>query len=248
MDAASGGEEGPSVKDDKGKDLDQALQDLGIATGDESSGGARLPSDLDLEAPLPVPGVIRDEGDARERTETFLVNLLLNLDPAYAVEVTQAADDEVSVEIYGGDAGKLIGKNGRTLAALEQICNAVINRREDSNVRVNVDVGGYKRRRDDRLRTHAKKIAAQVRKRGEPIELEPMSAAERRVVHMAVADDPEVASESTGEGRERRVVLMPLEALEPLEPDEADASDASDEANDAPEPDEANEPDAPREP
>jgi spoIIIJ-associated protein len=200
------------VNDDKGKDLDQTLQDLGIATDEDDAAGAQLPSELeDLEAPLPVPGVIQDEGDARERTETFLVNLLLNIDPAYAVEVTQAADDEVSVEITGGDAGKLIGKNGRTLSALEQISNAVINRREDSNVRVNVDVGGYKRRRDDRLRNEAKKVAAQVRKRGEPVELDPMSAAERRVVHMAVADDPDVTSESAGEGRDRRVVLKPLE-------------------------------------
>lgn len=191
------------------KDLDQALHDLGIATDDAPAPAERLPEDLDLEAPLPVPGVVQDEGDVRTRTETFLVDLLLNIDPAYAVDVTQAGDDEVSVEIYGGDAGRLIGKNGRTLAALEQIANAVINRREDSNVRVNVDVGGYKRRRDDRLREQAQKVAMQVAKHGEPIEMEPMSAAERRVVHMAVAADPSVTSESTGEGRDRRVVLKP---------------------------------------
>ena len=199
------------MSDDKGKDLDQALQDLGIGTDDETPSGARLPTDLDLDAPLAGPGVVGSEGDARERSEAFLVGLLLNIDPAYAVEVTRVDDDEVAAEIYGGDAGKLIGKNGRTLSALEQISNAVINRREDSNVRVNVDVGGYKRRRDDRLRNEAKKVAAQVRKRGEPVELDPMSAAERRVVHMAVADDPDVTSESTGEGRDRRVVLKPLE-------------------------------------
>lgn len=197
------------MSDKYDKDLDRTLQDLGIAT-DDTPAPTRLPGDLDLEAPLPVPGVVQDEGDARARTETFLVNLLLNIDPSYAVEVTQAADDEVSVDIFGGDAGRLIGKNGRTLQALEQIANAVINRREDSNVRVNVDVGGYKRRRDDRLRTHAKKVAADVARNGEAIELEPMSAAERRVVHMAVADDPEVTSESAGEGRDRRVVLKPL--------------------------------------
>lgn len=193
------------------KDLDQALQDLGIATEEgPPTPEDRLPEALDLEAPLPVPGIVQDEGDARRRTETFLVDLLLEIDPAYAVEVTQAADDEVSVEIHGGDAGRLIGKNGRTLAALERIANAVINRRETSNVRVNVDVGGYKRRRDDRLRTHAKKLATRVAEHGEPIELDPMSAAERRVVHMAVADEPAVTSESTGEGRDRRVVLKPL--------------------------------------
>lgn len=193
------------------QDLDKYLEDLGIRTGeDDEDPQARLPDDSDLEAPLPVPGAVRDEGDARERAESFMVNLLLNIDPTYAVDVTQPAEQEVSVEIYGGDPGRMIGKNGRTLAALEQIANAVINRREDSNVRVNVDVGGYKRRRDDRLREQAKQMAEKVRRSGEPVELEPMSAAERRVVHMAVADDPEVTTESAGQGRDRRVVLKPL--------------------------------------
>lgn len=191
------------------QDLDKYLEDLGIRTEEEDA-QTRLPDDSDLEAPLPVPGVVRDEGDARERAESFLVNLLLNIDPSYAVEVTQAAEHEVSVEIFGGDPGRMIGKNGRTLAALEQIANAVINRREDSNVRVNIDVGGYKRRRDDRLREQAKQLADKVRSSGQPVEFEPMSAAERRVVHMAVADDPEVTSESAGQGRDRRVVLKPL--------------------------------------
>lgn len=196
------------MNDDHRNDLDRTLQDLGIGTGDEG-GGPQLPDDLEFDAPLPGIGLIVDEGDVRERTETFLVNLLLNIDPAYAVEVHQTDDDEVAAEIFGGDAGRLIGKNGRTLAALEQICNAVINRSEDANVRVNVDVGGYKRRRDERLRGTAQKAADEVRKHGEPVALEPMTAAERRVIHMAVADDPDVISESSGEGRERHVVLMP---------------------------------------
>ncbi len=192
------------------KDLDRTLSDLGIVTGEEAD-GARLPEPdgEHLDAPAPVPGPIRDDGDPRERTEAFLVDLLVNFDPAYSVDVRETADDEVGAEIHGGDAGRLIGKNGRTLAALEQIVNAVINRREDSAVRVNVDVGGYKRRRDDRLRQQAHRGADRVRKEGEPVELEPMSAAERRVVHMALAPEPDVLTESTGEGRERRVVIVP---------------------------------------
>lgn len=197
------------MNDDNRNDLDRTLHDLGIGIDDDSAGGPQLPDELEFEAPLPGIGVIADEGDVRERTETFLVNLLLNIDPAYAVEVQETDENELSAEIFGGDAGRLIGKNGRTLAALEQICNAVINRSDDENVRVNVDVGGYKRRRDERLRGTAQLAADQVRKQGEPVELEPMSAAERRVIHMAVADDPDVISESSGEGRERRVVLMP---------------------------------------
>jgi spoIIIJ-associated protein len=196
------------VNDDKGKDLDQTLQDLGIGT---DAGGVppEAEEDLGFDVPLPGQGVLSDEGDPRDRAESFLVNLLLNIDPAYAVEVYDVGDGEVSAEIYGGDAGRLIGKNGRTLAALEQIANAVVNKIEDDPVRVNIDVGGYKRRRDERLRGTAQKAADQVRTRGEPVELEPMTAAERRIVHMAVADDPDIMSESTGEGRERRVVLLP---------------------------------------
>ncbi|MEX2501693.1 MAG: R3H domain-containing nucleic acid-binding protein [Trueperaceae bacterium] len=190
---------------DDGRDLDRTLSDLGIATDDDAS--PRQPEATDLEAPQAVAATV-DDGDARERTESFLVQLLLNFDPAFAVDVARI-DDEVSAEIHGGDAGKLIGKNGRTLAALEQIVNAVVNRPGDETVRVNVDVGGYKRRRDDRLRQEAQRVADQVRKQGEPVELEPMSAGERRVIHMAVASDPDVVSESLGEGRDRRVVLMP---------------------------------------
>lgn len=197
------------MNDGSDKDLDKTLADLGIATDDDAAADPAPEQQGDLETPLPVPGVIQAEGDARERTETFLVGLLLNIDPSYAVEVTQAADDEVSVEIHGGDAGRLIGKNGRTLAALEQIANAVINRRDDSNVRINVDVGGYKRRRDDRLRGQAEKTADQVRKRGQAIELEPMSAAERRIIHITLAGDAGVTTESVGEGRDRRVVVRP---------------------------------------
>lgn len=191
-----------------GNDLDRTLQDLGIGM-DEGAAAPQMPEDLGFGAPLPGQGVLSSEGDARDRAESFLVNLLLNIDPAYAVEVYETDDDEVSAEIYGGDAGRLIGKNGRTLGALEQIANAVVNKVEDESVRVNIDVGGYKRRRDERLRGTARKAADQVRTRGEPVELEPMTAAERRVVHMAVADDPDIVSESTGEGRERRVVIKP---------------------------------------
>ena len=188
--------------------LDKYLEDIGISV-DEEEVGAELPEAHDMEAPIPAPVVLLPEGDPAERTESFLVNLLLNLDPSYAVEIEYQDEDEVHAQIFGGDPGKIIGRQGRTLAALEHITNAVINRQEGKQVRVNIDVGGYKRRRDERLRDTAHKAADRVRKTGEPVELEPMSAAERRVVHMALADEPGVATESTGEGKSRRVVVAP---------------------------------------
>jgi spoIIIJ-associated protein len=202
---------------DVGVDPDDAdevvlLDDDGLPVGEDASDA--WGDDIDFEramAGVGLGGVVPDDLAADQRAETFLVQLLLYLDPTYAVDVTIDHDGSVHADVHGGDAGRLIGKGGRTLAALEFLTNAVVNKVEgETPVRVNVDVGGYKRRRDERLRIVAQRAAARVRKSGLAVELEPMSAAERRVVHMELADDPAVESESTGEGRDRRVVVYPV--------------------------------------
>lgn len=205
------------------RDLDRYLEGLGIDVDDdgaakepllrdvEDDGPEQEPEYIDMETAINtygIGGVIPDDLDARERAETFLVHLLLDLDAAYSVEVVDRGE-EILAEISGGDAGRLIGKGGRTLAALEFLSNAVVNKGDADPVRVVIDVGGYKRRRDERLRQVAQRAAGRVRKGGREVELEPMSGAERRIVHMALADDVDVYTESTGEGRGRRVVVKP---------------------------------------
>lgn len=190
-------------------DLDKYLENIGINMGEERD-EPLLPESSNVETSPATPATNAEEAsDITSRTESFLVNLLINFDPAYAVEINPGDNDELNVEVFGGDPGKIIGRNGRTLAALEYVTNAVINRQDDSSVRINIDVGGYKRRRDDRLRQAARKAAGRVRKTGRSVELDPMSAAERRVVHMEISEDPSVVSESHGEGRNRRVVIKP---------------------------------------
>lgn len=205
--AANRGPDRPSARDDDRRGEPASPPARSAATEDD---------DIDFEqamAGMGVGGIVPDDLSVDERAESFLVQLLLYLDPTYAVDVGFDDEGGVDVDIHGGDPGRLIGKGGRTLAALEFLTNAVVNKSEgDAPVRVSVDVGGYKRRRDERLRQTAQRAAARARKSGMPVELDPMSAAERRVVHVELADDPGVTSESTGEGRDRRVVIYPAEA------------------------------------
>jgi spoIIIJ-associated protein len=189
------------------KDLDAYLANLGINTAERE-----VFSHLEAATePVVEEGRLSlvVTGSAIERCETFLVNLLLHLDPAYAVEVSAVADD-IHASIYGGDPGKIIGRGGRTLAALEYLTNAVVNLESERGGRITVDVGGYKARRDERLRKIARQAAARARKTGLAVELDPMSPAERRIIHVTLADDPHVISESDGEGRSRRVVVKPV--------------------------------------
>ena len=192
-------------------DLGKYLDNLGISSADEVEDDEILTEQFDDTAdPMVAPDLLDPDGSTADRTESFLVSLLLNFDPAYSVTVSEVNDEgEIEANIGGGDPGKLIGRGGRTLSALEYVVNAVVNREGDEPVRVNIDVGGYKRRRDERLRQTAHRTADLVRKNGEAIELEPMSAAERRVIHMALAEVPGIRTESAGEARDRRVVVHP---------------------------------------
>lgn len=192
-------------------DLDQYLEGIGINVDDEEEAfEPPLPDDdvQDMNQGLAQP-LVPSDGSVRERCESFLVHLLLNIDPAFAVDVGEERENEVHVDIEGGNAGKIIGRGGRTLMALEYVTNTVINRNAQQRVRINIDVGGYKRRRDEKLRNTAKKLASKVRRTGVAVELDPMSAAERRVVHMAIAEEAGVYSESTGEGADRRLAIKP---------------------------------------
>lgn len=126
----------------------------------------------------------------------------------YNVAVTaEEHGRSIQLNIETSDGARLIGHRGETLAALQHIMNSM-NQGEDLPYIV-VDVSGYKQARADRLAEKVKQDAQKVIDSGEPYRLRPMNAAERRIVHMALADIDGVATESEGEGRDRRVVIVP---------------------------------------
>lgn len=199
-------------------DLDKYLENIGISTHDEEvrQPALHVLADGVRNDNSPLIGqanrFVALEGNAKERCEQLLVHILLHIDPAYAVSVRQSYEGD-NVQLYaaitGGEVGRLIGKNGRTLAALEYLIYIIVNNEEEKNIRVHLDAGNYRERQSDRLRHIATQAANRVRKTGFAVELEPMSPAERRLIHMVIASELGVVSQSSGEGRGRRVVIKP---------------------------------------
>jgi spoIIIJ-associated protein len=106
-----------------------------------------------------------------------------------------------------GVLGLLIGRRGETLAALQLLVNLVVSKQTGHREHVIVDAEGYRARREANLRSMAMRIANQVRRSGQPMALEAMPPNERRIIHMTLAETDDIATESTGEGDQRRVVV-----------------------------------------
>jgi len=111
------------------------------------------------------------------------------------------------LDVNGEDLGLLIGRRGSTLAALQYMVNHMVSRQLKSKALVGVDVERYKRRREEALIGLAQRLADKVKASGRTITLEPMPANERRIVHLALASDPQVVTVSLGEGETRKVLI-----------------------------------------
>jgi len=122
----------------------------------------------------------------------------------------EVLSDEIPVafDIKGEDLGILIGRRGQTLASLEYITKLLVTRRLKVWLPLTVDVAGYRERRRDSLQRLALYLAEQVKSRRRAMTMEPMPADERRIVHLTLADDPDVTTQSIGEGESRKVVVM----------------------------------------
>lgn len=117
------------------------------------------------------------------------------------------------IDITGDDSGLLIGRRGETLRALQYLVNLVVkNNIPEENLRVVLDIERYRERRHNSLSEMALRVADRVASSGRSISLEPMTAAERRVIHLALADHPRVSTHSSGIGEGRKVTITPRNA------------------------------------
>ncbi len=124
-------------------------------------------------------------------------------------EVAPGAQPPIAFNITGEDLGILIGWHGQTLSSLQYLLRLIVAHQTKVWPSVVIDVEGYRQRRQEALRTMARHAAEQVKTKGLPFMLEPMPSYERRIVHLELADAPDVTTESTGEGEARQVVILP---------------------------------------
>lgn len=208
-------------------DASEEHQERSEETGDEAPKGRRnrqprgkdrkdpapKADDADaLESSLPrIPLAELDQEQLAGATKNIISRLvapILDLDPANVDLSLEIGEDRIQVSVKSEDTGLLIGRDGQNLAAVQYLASRMITRAVGSQVRLQVDAGDYHVRQDSRLQELALNLAEKVKATGKVQTTRPLSAYQRRVIHLALQDDPEVQTRSSGEGALKHVVIL----------------------------------------
>jgi spoIIIJ-associated protein len=154
-----------------------------------------------------------EERATLETARTVLTEMVALMGLDATVEITRGGDT-ARLNVKGEDLGALIGRRGEKLASLQHIVNLIVGRREGQHHRIAIDVENYRGRREEQLRDVADRAAKRVIQSGKIIQLEAMPAIERRVVHMALLENPKVRTQSVGVEPNRRIVVLPASQVQ----------------------------------
>jgi len=134
---------------------------------------------------------------------------VLNLLGFPATVEEHALEDGVMLDVKTEESGRLIGRQGQTLADLQYITNRLLFQQDANAPKVTVDVGGYRSQAREALVKRAQEAAEKVRRWGDAVELEPMSAYERRIIHQLLKDDPGIETQSVAvDGTDKKAMLL----------------------------------------
>lgn len=161
-------------------------------------------------APTPTP----PKDDLLALTKRIVAELLDKMNIAASLQAEwkesgENGEQAIYINIRGNDLGILIGRRAEILNAFQYIVNLLVGRQAEQWVQIIVDVEGYRSRRERQLRQLARRLADQAVKTGRRQVLEPMSAAERRIIHLELRDHPSVTTQSIGEEPSRKVTIIP---------------------------------------
>jgi spoIIIJ-associated protein len=130
------------------------------------------------------------------------------MSPEYHANVRET-EEKIILGIEGDESGLLIGKRGQHLDALQYIMNKAINKIDAEHKMILIDSGEYRKRREEFLLDLAEKIREKVKKTRKPVSLANMNAHDRRVIHMFLQEDASLVTQSRGEGKYRKIVILP---------------------------------------
>jgi spoIIIJ-associated protein len=161
----------------------------------------------------PLEELTDKERGTLEEAKGVLEELLRLMEVPGTVEVATGGET-ARLNVRGSDLGVLIGRRGEKLASLQHIVNLIVAKKEGEYHRIAVDVENYRGRREEQLRDVADRAAKRVLQTGKIIQLEPMPAIERRIVHMALVENDKVRTQSVGVEPNRRIVILPATKVE----------------------------------
>ena len=155
------------------------------------------------------------EGDAVSEAEDAAANFVAEVLSGIGIHGNMDSyreDDTIYISVTGSDCGAAIGRHGETLEAITYMTNLIANKHSEQRVHVHLDVGGYRKHREQILKNLADKAASRVKRSGRKVVMEPMTPSERRIVHSYLQGVNGVTTHSEGEEPSRCVVVTPDEA------------------------------------
>src|SRR5580704_2830035 len=187
---------------------EKRVSDMSSADGSQGGGGGNVA--VGGAQKQVGGGVDESKLDAQSQRAVAFVRMLvgkmaMDAEVSVAPDDGEGGDNELRLEIEGPDAGRIIGKRGLVLEAIQYLTTRVAHRPGEERRHIAVDAEGYRARHEDQLGEMARKLAQRVKTEGKVITFDPMNARDRRVVHMALKEFPGVRTESDGEGPDRRV-------------------------------------------
>lgn len=180
-------------------------------------GAPASPSDREADsASGPEAAAEKNQDQLLNQTEDVISKLLHKMGLEAQVSAHYDESDKpdrrsIRVDVRGRDLSAMIGRQAETLNAFQYIASLMVGKEAQEFVQLSVDVEGYRARREKQLRQMAQRMADQAMKMGRRVAMEPMSAAERRIIHMELEGHPAVTTESTGEEPRRKVTIVPKE-------------------------------------
>ena len=166
-------------------------------------------------APAPAPVIEREPfqptpedqlSDSAKKARDFLSGLTERMNVPVSIEVMET-EEQLRMQMTGENMSLLIGRRGETLDAMQYLTSLNVNKGREDYLRVSIDTENYRAKREEALRKLAVRMAGRAKKSGKRVALEPMNPYERRILHSALQNDPEVTTHSEGEEPYRRVII-----------------------------------------